>query len=118
MDRLKALLDKKDTLVAEAREITTLAEEDDRDFTRAEIKLHSDIIRKIERANAEFKAEHELQAAERALPISEFPEGNSAYGASFEGPAIVEQFDTTTVIHPGQRAEVDEFGNLLIVIGE
>lgn len=41
-----------------------------------------------------------------------------AAGASFEGPAIVEQFDTTTVIHPGQRAEVDEFGNLLIVIGE
>ena len=41
-----------------------------------------------------------------------------AAGASFEGPAIVEQLDTTTVIHPGQRAEVDEFGNLLIAIGE
>jgi N-methylhydantoinase A len=41
-----------------------------------------------------------------------------AAGASFEGPAIVEQLDTTTVIHPGQRAEVDELGNLLIQIGE
>jgi N-methylhydantoinase A len=35
---------------------------------------------------------------------------------AFDGPAIVEQVDTTTVIHPGQQASVDEFGNLLIAI--
>jgi len=39
-------------------------------------------------------------------------------GVKFDGPAIVEQLDTTTVIHPGQRAEVDPFGNLLILIGQ
>lgn len=31
-----------------------------------------------------------------------------------EGPAIVEQPDTTTVVYPGQRCFVDEAGNLLI----
>ncbi len=31
------------------------------------------------------------------------------------GPAIVEQLDTTTVIHPEQRATVDEYGNILII---
>ena len=39
-------------------------------------------------------------------------------GSTLTGPAIIEQFDTTTVVHPGQRVEVDEFGNLLISIGE
>ena len=38
-------------------------------------------------------------------------------GSAVDGPAIVEQIDTTTVIHPGQRVSVDEFGNLLITIG-
>ena len=35
-------------------------------------------------------------------------------GAAFEGPAIVEQSDTTTVVYPGQRCRTDSFGNLLI----
>jgi len=35
-------------------------------------------------------------------------------GQILEGPAIVEQLDTTTVIYPGQRAEVDKWGNLTI----
>ncbi len=35
-------------------------------------------------------------------------------GASFSGPAIVESKGTTTVVHPGNRATLDEFGNLVI----
>ena len=35
-------------------------------------------------------------------------------GGVVEGPAIVEEMDSTTVIHPGFRGEVDRFGNLLI----
>ncbi len=31
-----------------------------------------------------------------------------------DGPAIVEDMDSTAVIHPGFRAEVDRYGNLLI----
>jgi N-methylhydantoinase A len=34
--------------------------------------------------------------------------------ASFDGPAIVEQMDTTIVIEPGNRVETDADGNLLI----
>lgn len=37
-----------------------------------------------------------------------------AAGGVIEGPAIVEEMDSTTVIHPGFRAEVDRYGNLLI----
>ena len=39
-------------------------------------------------------------------------------GGEFEGPAIVEQTDSTTVVHPGQHVRVDELGNLLIAVGE
>ncbi|MFN0074126.1 MAG: hydantoinase/oxoprolinase family protein [Chloroflexota bacterium] len=35
-------------------------------------------------------------------------------GHSFDGPAIVEQYDATTVICPEQMVSVDEFGNLLV----
>jgi N-methylhydantoinase A len=35
-------------------------------------------------------------------------------GHKISGPAIVEQLDTTTVIHPEQHATVDDFRNLLV----
>jgi len=37
-------------------------------------------------------------------------------GSVLIGPTIVEQVDSTTVIHPRQKAAVDEFGNLLISV--
>jgi N-methylhydantoinase A len=37
-------------------------------------------------------------------------------GARFDGPAIVEQLDCTTVIEPGNRVEVDAIGNLIVSI--
>jgi N-methylhydantoinase A len=37
-----------------------------------------------------------------------------APGGVVEGPAIVEEMDSTTVIHPGFLAKVDRYGNLLI----
>ena len=37
-------------------------------------------------------------------------------GTLIEGPAVVEQTDTTIVIEPGWRAEVVAGGNLLIVL--
>ena len=30
------------------------------------------------------------------------------------GPAVVEEIDSTTVIHPGYRVLVDRFGNMLL----
>ena len=35
-------------------------------------------------------------------------------GALIDGPAIVEQMDTTIVIEPGCVAEADDVGNLII----
>jgi N-methylhydantoinase A len=38
-------------------------------------------------------------------------------GASFAGPAILEQLDATTVIEPGNSVVVDALGNLIVTIG-
>ena len=35
-------------------------------------------------------------------------------GASLAGPAVIEEFDSTTVLHPGFAVRVDETGNLII----
>jgi N-methylhydantoinase A len=35
-------------------------------------------------------------------------------GATFVGPAIVEQMDSTVVIPPDWRAEVDDYGNMIL----
>jgi N-methylhydantoinase A len=37
-------------------------------------------------------------------------------GAKFDGPAILEQLDCTTVIEPGNRAELDPIGNLIVSV--
>jgi N-methylhydantoinase A len=38
-------------------------------------------------------------------------------GQVVAGPAVVEELDSTTVIHPGYRATVDRYGNLLVEAG-
>ena len=37
-------------------------------------------------------------------------------GNKLNGPAIIEQYDTNTAVHPGQELEVDSLGNLVITI--
>jgi N-methylhydantoinase A len=39
-----------------------------------------------------------------------------APGMHFDGPAIVEQSDTTTVVEPGMDVTVDAKGNLLVKV--
>ena len=39
-------------------------------------------------------------------------------GTQIEGPAVIQQFDATTVIEPGATAAVDAIGNLRIRVGE
>ena len=39
-------------------------------------------------------------------------------GNQLRGPAIVNQYDSTTVIPPGIDAHIDGFGNLVIATGE
>jgi N-methylhydantoinase A len=38
-------------------------------------------------------------------------------GATVAGPAILDQFDCTTVLYPGQVARVDEYKNLIVRMG-
>ena len=45
-----------------------------------------------------------------------FARENLAPGMSFDGPAIIEQSDTTTVVEPGMRLDVDSKGNLLVKV--
>jgi N-methylhydantoinase A len=37
-----------------------------------------------------------------------------AAGVSLRGPAVVEEFDSTTIVHPGFALRVDDLGNLVI----
>jgi N-methylhydantoinase A/oxoprolinase/acetone carboxylase beta subunit len=50
----------------------------------------------------------------RDTPI--YDRGKLVSGNRLRGPAIIEQMDSTTVVHPGQEASVDRFGNILIEI--
>jgi N-methylhydantoinase A len=38
-------------------------------------------------------------------------------GMVFSGPAVVESKGTTSVVHPGNKAEIDDYGNLIIRLG-
>ncbi len=53
----------------------------------------------------------------KALPTSFFRRSGLKPGHRIEGPAIVEQADTTTAIPPGWRARVDRYSNLLLTAG-
>lgn len=50
----------------------------------------------------------------KAHDAAVYQRDNLSAGASFAGPAIVEQFDSTTVVPPGMTATVDAFLNILI----
>jgi N-methylhydantoinase A len=39
-------------------------------------------------------------------------------GHAFTGPAIVETRGTTVVVHPGNEATVDDYGNIIIALGD
>ena len=38
-------------------------------------------------------------------------------GNRIAGPALIEEYASTTVVHPGDVLEVDAFGDLVIEIG-
>jgi N-methylhydantoinase A len=45
-----------------------------------------------------------------------YERGNLKPGVAISGPAVIEEPAATTVIYPGQRASIDEIGNILIEI--
>src|SRR5580658_9512033 len=52
--------------------------------------------------------------AGKALDTTIYDRDKLFVGVSFSGPAIVEQFDATTVVPPGWHAFVDRHGNLIL----
>ncbi len=52
----------------------------------------------------------------RARPVPVYDRSRLAPGHRVTGPAIVEQYDTTTVICPEQEMRVDPFGNLVVTL--
>jgi N-methylhydantoinase A len=47
-----------------------------------------------------------------------YERGKLPPGAEFDGPAVIEQPDTTTVMPPGTHCSVDKYGNLVINVDQ
>jgi N-methylhydantoinase A len=58
--------------------------------------------------------EHEVYFQGEWLPTRIYDRAKLAAGSRFEGPAIVTEFDSTTVVLSGYEAEVDRYLNLII----
>ena len=52
--------------------------------------------------------------AGKALDTTIYDRDKLSVGVTFRGPAIVEQFDATTVVPPAWHAGVDRHGNLIL----
>jgi len=52
--------------------------------------------------------------AETATETTLYERDRLPIGAMLDGPAIVEQFDATTVVPAGWQGAVDGFGNLIL----
>jgi N-methylhydantoinase A len=66
-----------------------------------------------------LKGRREVDYATEGAHVADIVDGALLEpGMSFEGPAVVETAGGTTVVHPGNSAEVDRYGNLVILIGE
>lgn len=61
-----------------------------------------------------FRVDGELHR----LPTKFYVRESLAAGNRIDGPAVINQYDTTTVVPPGLTAEIDRFGNILISIDE
>ncbi len=48
------------------------------------------------------------------VPTPVYRRSHLPVGCTFQGPAIVEQMDSTILIAPKEQAEVDEYGNLIL----
>jgi N-methylhydantoinase A len=59
---------------------------------------------------------YDLDAAD-FLDAAVYDRAKLTAGARFDGPAVVQQFDSTTVILAGMSCEVDAWGNLIIDTG-
>jgi N-methylhydantoinase A len=68
-------------------------------------------------ASAAIVARRPVLFAEGALETAIYDRSWLEPGACLTGPALIVQPDCTTLIHPGQDASVDPFGNLIVATG-
>jgi N-methylhydantoinase A/oxoprolinase/acetone carboxylase beta subunit len=61
-----------------------------------------------------FRVEGEL----RELPTKFYDRERLVAGNRVDGPAVINQYDTTTVVPPGLTAEIDRYGNIVIWIDQ
>ncbi len=59
-----------------------------------------------------------FRSAGNHVPTKVYTRDRLRPGQKIEGPALIEEHASTTVVQPGDRLEVDAYGNLLIAIGE
>ncbi len=52
------------------------------------------------------------------IPCPIYDRGRLPVGARLDGPAVVEEAESTTVLPPGSRAEVDAWANLIVTFAE
>jgi N-methylhydantoinase A len=77
----------------------------------ADLKEVSDKKTRLEEAKIhETKFYHEKEWHEAVI----YDRGKLGVGTVVDGPAIVVEMDSTTLVLPGHAATVDEVGNLLI----
>jgi N-methylhydantoinase A/oxoprolinase/acetone carboxylase beta subunit len=74
---------------------------------------HPDPGSRLEDRAVWFKLDGEL----RRVATAQYERNRLKAGNELAGPAIIHQFDTTTVLPPGMAATVDSFGNLIIDCG-
>jgi N-methylhydantoinase A len=65
-------------------------------------------------ASAAVVDEHEVVFDGERMQTKIYDRVNLEPGATFDGPAIVTEFDSTTVVLPGHRASIDASFNILI----
>ena len=66
---------------------------------------------------ATIKSERPVWFAGRVLPTPVYDRGELFAAQRIDGPAIIEEFGSTTVLFPGQRLEVDPHGIMIIRSG-
>ena len=55
--------------------------------------------------------------SEKAVECHVYERARLAPSDTLSGPAVIEEYGATTVVYPGQRVEVDGFGNLILTRG-
>jgi len=73
-------------------------------------------LKKSPEAAVRTKRDVFFDEEDRYVTCSIYDRSRLLPGNTVEGPCVVEQYDSTTVVYPGQTAEVDEYLNLLVTV--